>query len=142
NGRRRQTPPPVSRCLDYRSSGAVVKDEGGAGDGSPLPVRGTGLGTCTETRLLLQPALIGRGSVASFLPGDFCRVGVRLWLEFHDPAVEHFGHVQVAVLVSGQLVRTIELPGLSAPAAPPVQIMPVQVVLEDPVRPAGPHPDI
>ena len=75
-------------------------------------------------------SLAGR-RVPQFLPDELRRIGARLRPELLHAAVEHFGQVQVAVLIGRDRVRAVELARLPARSAPPVQILSGQVVLDD-----------
>src|SRR5215218_10357539 len=86
--------------------------------------------------------LVGRGRRVTMLRADdFGWIGARFWPELLYPAVEHFGEIQVAILIGGDRVRPVELARLPARSAPPVEILAVQVVLENPVGAAVGHPD-
>src|SRR5688572_14808094 len=76
-----------------------------------------------------SPAASARKS--KFLPYDFCRVGIALRSEFLHASCEYFGDVQIALLVDREGVRSLELAGQSARAAPAIEIVAIQIILED-----------
>ena len=80
--------------------------------------------------------------IAMLLADQLRRIGAGLRTELLHASVEHLGEVQVAVLIDGDRVRPVELSGLSARTAPPVQVLSVQVVLEDAVRAAVRNPQV
>src|SRR5882757_6719413 len=63
-------------------------------------------------------------------------------MELHDAAVEYLGDVQVPLLVDGEIVRAVELPGLPSPSAPTVEVMAIQIVLKDAIGPPVARPDV
>src|SRR3989304_5972555 len=85
------------------------------------------------------PSVRGR-PVAQLLADELRGVGAWLRPELLHAAAEHFGDVEVAVLVHRQRMGASKLAGVRAGLAPSVQVIPVQVVLEDSVRPAVRYP--
>src|SRR5262245_38401920 len=77
-----------------------------------------------------------RRRVPQFLTHELRSIGVRLRPELLDAPVEDFGEIQVAVLIHRYRMRAIELTRLPAGDTPPVQILSVQIVLDDPIRAA------
>src|SRR5262245_3245366 len=74
--------------------------------------------------------------VSQLLPHHLRLVGIRLRPELLHASVEDLREVQVTVLIGRDRVRAVELARLAARAAPPVQVLPGQIVFDDPVRPA------
>jgi hypothetical protein len=78
-----------------------------------LPGRSSGRGsTMSDTIIRLFNALAGW--VAQLLADEFCLVGARLRLELLHAAVEDFSQIQIAFLIGGDGVRTVELTRLAA----------------------------
>ena len=73
--------------------------------------------------------ILGAGSVPRFLTDNLRRIGAGLRAELLHPSVEHFGHIQVALLIGGHLVRALELSLEPAGGSPSVKVIAVQVVL-------------
>src|SRR3990172_6513013 len=78
--------------------------------------------------------------IAQLLADELRGVGAWLRPELLHAAAEHFGDVEVAVLVHRQRMGSAKLAGVRAGLSPSVLVIPVQVVLEDAVRPAVRYP--
>jgi hypothetical protein len=77
-----------------------------------------------------------RRRIPQFLTHQLRSIGVGLGPELLYATIEDFGEIQVAVLIHRDRMRAIELTRLAAGDTPPIQILSVQIVLDDPVRPA------
>src|SRR5262245_20909870 len=82
-----------------------------------------------------------RPSEPQLLPDELCRIRALLRTELLHASVEHFGQVEVAFLIDGERVRTVELSRKRPRRSPPVQIFPVEVVLHDSIGAAIRGPD-
>src|SRR5205814_7700977 len=88
-----------------------------------------------EPRKTSQVSLVPRRRrVPQLLSHELGRIGARSRAEFLHPAAKHFGEVQVALLVDGDRMWTVELTRKPARPAPAVQVLSVKIVFDDSVR--------